>query len=325
MTVFAAPPADQPQLVAPLEAHRLEALALWLAPACPEAREGLEIRQFQGGMSNPTYPRTVPSGARWVLRKKPPGRLLPKAHAVDREHRVMQALAATPVPVPGMIGRCDDPSVIGAEFFVMEHVEGRVVPSPAMELIPRSERRATAGALIETLAALHAVDPAAAGLADFGRAEGYLGRQTARWSSQYDASKEALPADFDYSQMDWLRDWLLERAPGTPDETAIVHGDYRLGNVILHPSGPRIAAVLDWEHATLGHPLADLAYLCRSWRMPPDQPSRVVPERDGLPTRATSPAPRPDPRARRRERLGPGEASPFSRPAPFRLSRGSQR
>ncbi len=288
MTVSAAPGADQPQLVAPLEAHRLDAgaLAEWLAPACPEAREGLEVRQFQGGMSNPTYLLAAPSGARWVLRKKPPGRLLPKAHAVDREHRVMQALAATPVPVPRMIGHCQDPSVIGTEFFVMEHVEGRVVPSPAMEPIPRPDRRPVAEALVDALADLHAIDPAAVGLADFGRPEGYLARQTARWSAQYEASKGALPADFDYSGMDALRDWLTRRAPDVADATAIVHGDYRLGNVILHPSEPRIAAVLDWELSTLGHPLADLAYLCRSWRMPPDLPMRVEPERDGLPTEA---------------------------------------
>lgn len=276
---------DQPQLVEPLHEHRLDAGVLmeWLAPALPEIREGIAIRQFQGGMSNPTYLLTSPSGGRWVLRKKPSGQLLPKAHAVEREHRVMQALSKTPVPVPRMLVFCDDPSVIGAEFFVMEHVAGRVVPSPAMAPIPRSERRETSWALIDTLAALHNVDPVAVGLGGFGQPLGYLARQTARWSAQYESSRAALPQDFDYSQMDWLRDWLSERAPEVLDEAAIVHGDYRLGNVILHPTEPRIAAVLDWELATIGHPLADLAYLCRSWRMPQDQSARVDPEMDGLP------------------------------------------
>lgn len=279
---------DRPVLVPPLAAHRLDeaALGAWLAGVLPDAGGALEVRQFQGGMSNPTYLLTTASGARYVLRKKPPGPLLPRAHAVDREHRVMQALATSPAPTPRMIAYCADPDVIGAEFYVMEFVDGRIVTSPAMAPIARAERRAVADSMIDTLAALHGVDWRAAGLESFGRPEGYLARQTARWAAQYEASKAALPEDFDYSAFDALRDWLSERAPAVADAATIVHGDYRLGNLVLHPTEPRVVAILDWELATIGHPLADLAYLCRSWRMPPGDPGRIDPEADALPTEA---------------------------------------
>lgn len=262
-----------PKLVAPLPAHRIdaEALANWLRDALPEAAQGLTVEQFQGGMSNPTYLITSASGKRYVLRKKPPGKLLPKAHAVDREHAVMHALADTGVPVPRMLAYCEDPEVIGAEFFVMEFVEGRIIPPPSMDPVAREERPAIAHALIDTLAQLHSVDWKAAGLERFGRPEGYLKRQTARWAGQYEGAKEALPADFDYSQMDWLRDWLLEHTD-VSNETAIVHGDFRLGNMILHPEEPRVIAVLDWELSTLGHPLADLAYLCMPYHTSGSEP-----------------------------------------------------
>lgn len=274
-----------PVTVEPLAAHRIDVAALssWLGKVAPQAAEGLSVRQFQGGMSNPTYLLTTASGERFVLRKKPPGKLLPRAHAVDREHRVMQALADTPVPAPRMVAYCDDPAVIGAEFFVMEHVEGRIIPSPGMGPVPREERPVLAWSLIDTLALLHRVDWRGVGLGDFGRPEGYLARQTARWTAQYEAAKQDLPADFDYSQMDWLRDWLTERV-AVADESAIAHGDYRLGNTVVHPAEPRIVAVLDWELATIGHPLADLAYLCLPYRLPLDIPGTVDLIAQGLPT-----------------------------------------
>lgn len=278
------PSGDQPQLVEPLAAHRIDVapLARWLSAHVPEAAEGLAVHQFQGGMSNPTYCLTTQSGARYVLRKKPPGKLLPKAHAVDREHRVMAALQDTAVPVPRMIAYCDDPDVIGVDFYVMEHVKGRVVAQSAMGPIARGARPAVANDLVDTLAALHNVDWQR-DLADFGRPGGYLKRQTARWSSQYEAAKDALRDDFDYRDMDWLRDWLMARTD-VADESAIVHGDFRLGNMILHPVEPRIVAVLDWELGTIGHPLADLAYLLKSWRCPADLPEHVDPVAHGLPT-----------------------------------------
>ncbi|MEC9433770.1 MAG: phosphotransferase family protein [Pseudomonadota bacterium] len=283
---------DRPEVIEPLPVHRFDAAALadWLSSRLPGGAEGLQVRQFQGGMSNPTFLLTLPGGpggeARYVLRKKPPGKLLPRAHAVDREHRVMAALAPTPVPVPRMVAYCDDPGVIGAEFYVMEHLAGRIIPPPAMDPVARADRPALAFALADTLADLHGVDFAAVGLDDFGRPEGYLGRQTARWAGQYEQGKSALPADFDYTRFDWLRDWLMERAPKAADETSIVHGDFRLGNMVVHPTEPRVIGVLDWELATLGHPLADLAYLCLPWRTPADLPGAVDPAAAGLPSEA---------------------------------------
>ncbi|MEM7211435.1 MAG: phosphotransferase family protein [Pseudomonadota bacterium] len=260
-------PSDSPALIEPSGAHVLdaEALAAWLEPHLPDARHGVTLRQFQGGMSNPTYQLSTSGGARYVLRKKPPGKLLPKAHQIDREYRVMDALRGTGVPVPQMIGICDDPEVIGAEFFVMEHVEGRIVTHPAMPTVAKEDRRALWMSLTDTLAALHSVDADAVGLERFGRPDGYLARQTARWAGQYEASKGPLPADFDYSEFDWLRDWLTDHAEYA-DETGIVHGDFRPGNCITHPTEPRIVAVLDWELATLGHPLGDLGYMCQPFR-----------------------------------------------------------
>ncbi|TNB47770.1 phosphotransferase family protein [Martelella lutilitoris] len=259
--------------IPPLPNHRFDeaALARWLSDSLPDTRDGLRVEQYQGGMSNPTFLLTLPSGRRYVLRKKPPGKLLPKAHAIDREYRVMRALEDSGVPVPRMIAYCDDPGVIGAEFFVMEHMEGRIIRSVAMDPLPRTERVELAWSLVDTLAALHKVDWRTAGLEGFGRPEGYLARQTARWSAQYEAAKSDLPKNFDYSQMDWLRDWLLKHSQ-VSDESTIVHGDYRLGNVVVHPREPRVIGVLDWELSTIGHPLADLAYLCLHYRLPLDLP-----------------------------------------------------
>jgi len=273
-----------PVTVAPLPQHRFDqgALARWLAPILSEVRGGLEVTQFQGGMSNPTFLLTLSGGRRYVLRKKPPGKLLPKAHAIDRECRVMRALADSPVPVPAVAAYCDDPEVIGAEFFVMEHVDGRIIPAAAMAPLPRAERAPLALSLVDRLADLHLVDWRAAGLQDFGRPEGYLSRQTARWAAQYESAKAALPGDFDYTQMDWLRDWLGEHSAVT-DESAIAHGDFRLGNMVVHPTEPRVIAVLDWELATIGHPLADLAYLCQHYHLPTDLPGVADMVANGLP------------------------------------------
>jgi len=278
---------DMPVLIDPLERHRFDeaALAEWLARTLPEAADGLRVMQFQGGMSNPTYRLTLRSGRRLVLRKKPPGQLLPKAHAVDREYRVMKALADTDVPTPEMIAYCDEPSVLGAEFFVMEYVDGRIIPAPAMDPVPRGDRRKLAFSLIDTLARIHLVDWKGVGLETFGRAENYLSRQVARWSNQYEQSKSDLPADFDYSSMDWLRDWLVAHCD-VADESAITHGDYRLGNVVVHPDEPWIVAVLDWELSTIGHPLADLAYACLHYHLPRDLPGVEDLEAAGLPSEA---------------------------------------
>lgn len=264
---MAANPGDSATLIDPAGAHVIDtdALAAWLAPHVPQAKHGVTLRQFQGGMSNPTYQLILPDGARYVLRKKPPGKLLPKAHQIDREYNVMDALRDTDVPVPKMIAMCEDASVIGAEFFVMEHVEGRIVAHPAMPTVPVQDRKALWMSMTDTLAALHSVVPDAVGLERFGRPDGYLARQTAIWTRQYEASKDPLPVDFDYTAFDWLRDWLTGNAEYA-DETGIVHGDFRPGNCITHPTEPRVVAVLDWELATIGHPLGDLGYFCQPFR-----------------------------------------------------------
>jgi len=223
--------------------------------------DGLEVRQFKGGQSNPTYLLT--SGAsRFVLRRKPPGKLLASAHAVDREFRVLSALSAAGFPVAKPLLHCTDESVIGTEFYVMAHVEGRVFWDPAMPGSDPAERAAVHDAMNRTLADLHAFDPAAIGLGDFGRAEGYVARQVKRWSENYRASEtETIP------EMDRLMAWLPDRVPAA-GRAAVVHGDYRLDNLIVAPDAPRIAAVLDWELATLGDPIADAVYHFMTWVMP---------------------------------------------------------
>jgi aminoglycoside phosphotransferase (APT) family kinase protein len=220
-----------------------------------------EIRQFQGGQSNPTFHLATP-GAAYVLRKKPPGVLLPSAHAVDREFTVMRALADTAVPVPKMLLLCTDESLIGRMFYIMEYVEGRVFTDPGLPHLSAGERAALYASISETLANLHRVDIAQVGLTGFGRPGGFLTRQIARWSRQYASAQ--LPR---CTAMDQLMAWLAAQDPG-PEEVAIHHGDFRLGNLMIHPSEPRVIAVLDWELATLGHPLADLAYSCLVYHGP---------------------------------------------------------
>ena len=242
------------------DAKRIES---YLADAIPGTKPPLTVRQFSGGQSNPTYLLTDARGARHVLRRKPPGELLPSAHAIDREYRVMQAVAGQGVPVPRMLCLCDDRQVIGTEFYVMEHLTGRVLFDTDLPAMTPEERRATYGAVLGALAAIHRVDPETAGLADFGRPGGYIARQVRRWSEQYRASAtQEIPA------MDRLAAWLPGAVAALPDETCLVHGDFRLDNVMLHPERPEVIAVLDWELSTLGHPLADLAYFLMTWVFP---------------------------------------------------------
>ena len=240
----------------------LERLAAWLETRVAPLAGPLEAAQFKGGQSNPTY--LLAAGAqRYVLRRKPPGKLLPSAHAVDREYRVIRALAGTGVPVARALALCEDESVIGTAFYVMEYVGGRVFWDPRLPDLAVAERRAIHDEINRVIAALHGVDPGAVGLADYGRTGEYIARQVSRWSKQYQASEtEKIEA------MDNLIAWLPENIPAA-EETRIVHGDYRIDNVIFHSVEPRILAVLDWELSTLGHPLADFAYHCMVWRIPP--------------------------------------------------------
>jgi aminoglycoside phosphotransferase (APT) family kinase protein len=222
------------------------------------------IRKFDTGQSNPTWLLTARSG-RYVLRAKPPGELLKSAHQVDREFRVMLALAGTPVPVPKVLHLATaQDSPIGRMFYVMAFVEGRIFWDPALpEAANNAERAAIYDAMNATLAALHDVDVEAAGLGDFGKPGNYFERQLARWSAQYKASEtEAL------AEMDRLIAWLEEHLPADDGRVGLVHGDYRLDNMIFAPDRPAVAAVLDWELSTLGHPFADLAYQCMQWRLP---------------------------------------------------------
>lgn len=224
----------------------------------------LTVEQFKGGQSNPTFKLITPNKT-YVMRAKPGpvAKLLPSAHAIDREFRVMKALHGSDVPVATMHTLCEDEAVIGRAFYVMDFVDGRVLWEPQLPDMQASERTAIFDELNRVIAALHRVDFEAAGLSDYGKHDGYLARQIARWTKQYKASEtESIPA------MDALIEWLPAHVPAG-EETSIVHGDYRLDNVIFHPSEPRILAVLDWELSTLGHPLADFAYHCMTWYLPP--------------------------------------------------------
>lgn len=259
------------ELVPVLPAHRFDEAALqrYLRGRLPGFDSGMQVRQFQGGQSNPTFHLRTPDGE-YVLRKKPPGKLLPRAHEVEREHRVMAALADTDVPVPRMRLLCDDESVIGTTFFVMDYVSGRIFPDRVMRETTPGHRAAIYEDLAGVLAALHRVDWRAVGLEGFGKPDGYMQRQVALWTRQWHAARvEDCPA------MDLLAGWLPEHLPSDDEPACIAHGDYRLGNVLIHPTEPRVVAVLDWELATIGHPLADLAYTCLTYHLPDDVSGRT--------------------------------------------------
>lgn len=249
---------DDRDLGQPLPAHRLDEAALkaYLASHIPELEDAgtrFSIQQFRGGQSNPTYLLEI-GDDRYVLRKQPPGKLLPSAHAVDREYQVMLALAGSGVPVPKTLILCDDTSVIGQMFYVMRYVGGRVYADITLPDCSPAERSTAYLSAAAILSKLHAVDYRAVGLDTFGKPEDYVARQLSRWSRQYELSKtEECPA------MDQLTAWLLANNPGD-QHAAIVHGDYRPGNLIFSQADMSVAAVLDWELSTIGHPLADLGY-----------------------------------------------------------------
>jgi aminoglycoside phosphotransferase (APT) family kinase protein len=246
------------------EAHRVDVRALeaYLTDRLPGFAGPLELRQFVGGQSNPTYHLRAASGE-YVLRRKPPGKLLPSAHAIEREFRVIAALQGTGVPVPEALLLCEEPAVAGTPFYIMRYVAGRIMPELGLPGLAPTERRALWDDAVAVLARLHQVDWRAVGLADFGRPGNYYERQLHRWVGQYRASEtETIPA------MERLVEWLPSHVP-SDDATALVHGDFRIGNTVVHATEPRIVAVLDWELSTLGHPLGDLGYLCTAFRMPP--------------------------------------------------------
>lgn len=243
--------------------HELDRARLldYLAARVPGIGADATVRQFRGGQSNPTF--LIESGGRaFVMRKKPPGVLLPSAHAVEREYAVMRALGSTDVPVPQMLHLCEDAGIAGTAFYVMEGLEGRVFRDLTLPGLTPKQRAEIYDTMNRTLAALHRVDWRAAGLEGFGKPTGYVPRQVARWTRAYEATKtHPIPA------MDRVMPWLARNVP-EGDETAIAHGDFRAENMVFHPTEPRVLGVLDWELATIGHPLPDLAYNCLPWTVP---------------------------------------------------------
>jgi aminoglycoside phosphotransferase (APT) family kinase protein len=242
----------------PLDLIRLRA---YLEPRFEEFEGPWMVDQLAGGQSNPTY-KIVTNSGMYVLRRKPAGKLLSSAHAVDREYRVVTALAQTDVPVARTLCLCEDEGVLGTPFYVMQFVAGRVFWDPSLPQLDHAGRKSVYLELNRVIAALHYVNPDAVGLSDFGRPGNYFSRQIARWAKQYRESETER-----IEEMDRLIEWLPQHVPAG-DEISIVHGDFRLDNVIFHPTEPRIVAVLDWELSTLGHPLADFAYHCMTWRVP---------------------------------------------------------
>ena len=245
-----------------------DALAAWLSGRIPGFAGPLEVSQFKGGQSNPTFLLRT-AGAAYVMRTKPgpASKLLPSAHAIDREFRVMHALRDSDVPVARMHVLCEDESIIGRAFYVMEFVEGRVLWEQSLPGLDAAARGAIYDEMNRVMAALHRVDPVAVGLGDYGKPGNYFDRQIGRWSKQYLASQTER-----IDEMDRLLAWLPAHVPASArheSEVSIVHGDYRLDNLIFHPTEPRVLAVLDWELSTLGHPLADFSYHCMAWHIPP--------------------------------------------------------
>jgi aminoglycoside phosphotransferase (APT) family kinase protein len=246
------------------ERHRfdVDALASYLHVAIDGFSGPLQVEQFKGGQSNPTFLLRTPE-RNYVLRRKPPGKLLPSAHAIEREYRVMAALRNSAVPVPRMFCLCEDAAVIGSAFYVMEQVQGRILWEPGLSGFRADERARLFDDMNRVIAALHQVDIAALGLADYGKPGNYFARQIGRWSTQYRASETER-----IESMERLIEWLPQNIPAT-DAVALVHGDYRLDNLVFHATEPRVIAVLDWELSTLGHPMADFAYHAMAWTTPP--------------------------------------------------------
>jgi aminoglycoside phosphotransferase (APT) family kinase protein len=259
-----------------------QALATYLEARLPGFKGPIAAQKTETGQSNPTFLLSSPSG-RYVLRKKPPGQLLKSAHQVDREHRVMKALEATDVPVPRMLHLCEDDSIIGTAFFVMEFVDGTVFWDPALPELTNAQRAKVYDEQNRALAALHMVDPAKVGLADFGRPGSYFARQRDRWTKQYRASETEHQPD-----METLISWLEKNEPPDDGRASLVHGDYRIDNMIFKPDGSRLLAIIDWELSTIGHPFSDLAYQCMQWRFPNHETMRGLAGVDrralGIPT-----------------------------------------
>lgn len=260
----------------------LAALAKYLEAEVPGFKGPITAQKTETGQSNPTFLLSSPSG-RYVLRKKPPGQLLKSAHQVDREHRVMKALENTDVPVPRMVILCEDDSIIGTAFFLMEFVDGKVFWDPALPELEKAQRTKLYDEQNRALAALHSVDPAKVGLADFGKAGSYFARQRDRWTKQYRASETEHIED-----MEVLIKWLEQNEPADDGRASLVHGDYRVDNMIFKPDGSRLLAVIDWELSTIGHPFSDLAYQCMQWRFPNHEAMRGLAGVDrralGIPT-----------------------------------------
>ena len=251
------------------DAHKFDQskLAAWMEDNVEGYAGPLTVEQFKGGQSNPTYKLITP-GKTYVMRRKPPGKLLPSAHAVDREFRVINALYPTGFPVARPYGLCTDESVIGTIFYIMDCVEGRILWNGTLPELSPAERRATYEAKIKTFADLHNTDWRAIGLEGFGKEGDYVARQIHRWTKQYQLSETETIDD-----MNALIEWLPKNIP-PGDMTTIVHGDYRLDNMVLHPTEPKVIAVLDWELSTLGDPLADFTYHLMNWVMPSSDPAR---------------------------------------------------
>jgi aminoglycoside phosphotransferase (APT) family kinase protein len=269
-----------------MNAINLDNNAAVLAPYLEQHIDGfrgpVQMEAFEKGQSNPTFLLNAQSG-KYVLRRKPPGELLASAHAVDREYRVLTALADTAVPVARAFHLCEDESIIGSMFYVMSFEDGRIFWDPALPELDRVQRRPILEAQVRALAAMHNIDVDAAGLGDYGPTTNYYERQLSRWSKQYRAAEtEHIAA------MEKLMQWLPANLPADDGERSLIHGDYRLDNLIYHPTEPRILAVLDWELSTLGHPLADLAYLCMCMRLPEVGSLKGIagkdPEELGVPT-----------------------------------------
>ena len=262
----AGPPVSQVAATVPVGPdHGFDEAALlrYLADRVSGFRGPMAVRRFLGGQSNPTYLLRAGSGD-YVLRRKPPGKLLPSAHAVDREYRVLTALRGSGVPVPQTHVLCEDPGVIGTAFYLMSCIDGRILRDPALPGLAPADRAALYDDANAILARLHTVDWRAVGLDGFGRPGNYFARQLHRWIGQYRASEtERIEA------MERLIAWLPAHVPAD-DTTTVVHGDFRLGNMVVDPAEPRVLAVLDWELSTLGHPLGDLAYACVPYRLPPE-------------------------------------------------------